>query len=133
MEMAREAQLDLVEVAANERPPVCKIMDYGKFRYQQSRKGTKTKPHQQKLKEIRVRPKTGDHDVETKINQARKFLEHKDKVLVYVLFKGRELQHIDEGRRIISMILEKLNDLAKVEKAPTMEGKRMTAMLAPKA
>ena len=133
MEMAREAQLDLVEVAANERPPVCKIMDYGKFRYQQSRKGTKAKPHQQKLKEIRVRPKTGDHDVETKINQARKFLEHKDKVLVYVLFKGRELQHIDEGRRIISMILEKLNDLAKVEKAPTMEGKRMTAMLAPKS
>jgi translation initiation factor IF-3 len=133
MEMAREAQLDLVEVAATERPPVCKIMDYGKFRYQQSRKGNKAKVHQQKLKEIRVRPKTGDHDVETKINQARKFLEHKDKVLVYVLFKGRELQHIDEGRRIITMILEKLNDLAKVEKAPTMEGKRMTAMLAPKS
>ena len=132
MDMAREAQLDLVEVAANERPPVCKIMDYGKFRYQQSRKGTKTKPHQQKLKEIRVRPKTGDHDVETKINQARKFLEHKDKVLVYVLFKGRELQHIDEGRRIITMILEKLNDLAKIEKPPSMEGKRLTAMLAPK-
>jgi translation initiation factor IF-3 len=133
MELAREAQLDLVEVAANERPPVCKIMDYGKFRYQQSRKGAKAKPHQQKLKEIRVRPKTGDHDIETKINQARKFLEHKDKVLVYVLFKGRELQHIDEGRRIITMILEKLNDLAKVEKAPSMEGKRMTAMLAPKS
>src|SRR5262245_40910207 len=132
MEMAREAQLDLVEVAANERPPVCKIMDYGKFRYQQSRKGNKAKVHQQKLKEIRVRPKTGDHDVETKINQARKFLEHKDKVLVYVLFKGRELQHIDEGRRIITQILEKLNDLAKIEKAPSMEGKRMTAMLAPR-
>ena len=97
MEMAREANLDLVEVAANERPPVCKILDYGKFRYQQSRKKTKTKVHQQKLKEIRVRPKTGDHDVDTKINQARKFLEHKDKVLVNVLFRGRELQHIEEG------------------------------------
>ena len=133
MEMAREAQLDLVEVAANERPPVCKILDYGKFRYQQSRKGTKTKVHQQKLKEIRVRPKTGTHDVETKINQARKFLEHKDKVLVNVLFRGRELQHIEEGRRIIDGILEKLIDVAKVEKAPSMEGKRMTAMLAPKA
>jgi translation initiation factor IF-3 len=134
MEMAREAQLDLVEVAANERPPVCKILDYGKFRYQQSRKGTKTqKVHQQKLKEIRVRPKTGDHDVETKINQARKFLEHKDKVLVNVQFRGRELQHIDEGRRIITAILEKLVDVAKVEKPPSMEGKRMTAMLAPKA
>src|ERR1700733_8446928 len=132
MDLAREANLDLVEVAANERPPVCKILDYGKFRYQQSRKNTKTKVHQQKLKEIRVRPKTGDHDVETKINQARKFLEHKDKVLVNVLFRGRELQHIEEGRRIIDMILEKLVDVAKVEKGPSMEGKRMTAMLAPK-
>ena len=133
MEMAREAQLDLVEVAANERPPVCEILDYGKFRYQQSRKGNKAKVHQQKLKEIRVRPKTGVHDVDTKINQARKFLEHNDKVLVNVLFRGRELQHIEEGRRIIDGILEKLIDVAKVEKPPSMEGKRMTAMLAPKA
>jgi len=134
LEMAREAGLDLVEVAANERPPVCKILDYGKFRYQLSRKGkNQAKPHQAKLKEIRVRPKTGEHDVETKINQARKFLEHKDKVLVNVLFRGRELQHIEEGRRIIDGILEKLADVSKVEKAPSMEGKRMTAMLAPKA
>ena len=133
LEMAREAQLDLVEVAANEKPPVCRIMDYGKYRYQQSRKGTKTKVHQQKVKEIRVRPKTGDHAVDTKINQARKFLEHKDKVLVHVIFKGRELQHIEEGRRIIVHIPEKLADMAKVEKQPSMEGKRMTAMLAPKA
>ena len=133
LEMAREAQLDLVEVAANERPPVCKIMDYGKFRYQQSRKGTKTKTHQQKLKEIRVRPKTGDHDIETKINQARKFLEHKDKVQLNVLFRGRELQHIEEGQRIILHMLEKLQDVSKVEQAPRMEGKRMVCMLAPKA
>jgi translation initiation factor IF-3 len=132
LELAREAQMDLVEVAAGERPPVCKIMDYGKFRYQQTHKKKQNKPHQQKLKEIRVRPKTGDHDIETKVNQARKFLEHKDKVLVNVLFRGRELQHIEEGRRIIIAILEKLVDLAKVEKAPSMEGKRMTAMLAPK-
>jgi translation initiation factor IF-3 len=132
MEMAREAQLDLVEVAANERPPVCKILDYGKFRYQQSHKKAKTKVHHQKLKEIRVRPKTGEHDVETKINQARKFLEHNDKVLVNVLFRGRELQHIEEGRRIIDTILDKLAEVAKIEKAPSMEGKRMTAMLAPK-
>ncbi len=133
LEMAREAQLDLVEVAPNERPPVCKILDYGKFRYQQSRKGAKTKVHQQKLKEIRVRPKTGEHDVDTKIKQARKFLEHKDKVLVSVWFRGRELQHIDEGKRIIDGILEKLADACKVEQPPRMEGKRMTAMLAPKA
>jgi translation initiation factor IF-3 len=132
LEKAREAQLDLVEVAPMERPPVCKIMDYGKFRYQQSHKKHQKKPHQQKLKEIRVRPKTGDHDIETKVNQARKFLEHKDKVLVNVLFRGRELQHLDEGRRIIVGIVEKLADVSKIEKAPSMEGKRMTAMLAPK-
>src|SRR5207245_11279309 len=131
MDLAREANLDLVEVAPTERPPVCKIMDFGKFRYQQSRKGTKTKPHQQKLKEIRVRPKTGEHDVEVKVNQARRFLEHKDKVLLNVLFRGRELQHIEEGKRIIDGMVEKLIDLAKIEKAPSLEGKRMTAMLAP--
>ena len=131
MEKAREAGLDLVEVAANERPPVCKILDYGKFRFQQSKKKD-TKVHQQKLKEIRVRPKTGEHDVETKINQARKFLEHKDKVLVNVQFRGRELQHIEEGRRIVDQILEKLVEVCKVEQMPRMEGRRMTAMLAPK-
>ena len=133
LEMAREANLDLVEVAAQERPPVCKIMDYGKFRYQQSRKGTKAKTHQQKLKEIRVRPKTGEHDIETKINQARKFLEHKDKVQLNVLFRGRELQHIEEGQRIILHMMEQLADVSKVEQAPRMEGKRMVCMLAPKA
>ena len=130
--MAREANLDLVEVAANERPPVCRILDYGKLRYEQSRKTGKSKAHQPKLEEIRVRPKTGDHDVDTKVNQARKFLEHNDKVLVNVLFRGRELQHIEEGRRIIEQILEKLANCAKVERAPSMEGRRMTAMLAPK-
>ncbi|MSR31934.1 MAG: translation initiation factor IF-3 [Gemmataceae bacterium] len=132
LEMAREANLDLVEVNPNDRPPVCKILDYGKFRYQQSRKNNKSKVHHQKMKELRVRPKTGDHDIETKINQARKFLEHKDKVQVNVLFKGRELQHIEEGKRIIDMILEKLQDVAKVEKPPSMEGKKLTAMLGPK-
>lgn len=132
LEMAREANLDLVEVAPGERPPVCKILDFGKLRYQQSRKGGKNKVHQQKLKEIRVRPKTGDHDIDTKVNQARKFLEHNDKVLVNVLFRGRELQHIDEGRRIIDQILEKLADTCKVERYPTMEGRRMSALLAPK-
>ena len=133
MDLAREAGLDLVEVAAVERPPVCKILAYGKFRYQQQQtKRDKTKTHQQKLKEIRVRPKTGQHDIDTKTNQARKFLEHKDKVLLNVLFRGRELQHIEEGQRIIAAMLEKLADVAKVEKMPSMEGKRMTAMLAPK-
>jgi translation initiation factor IF-3 len=133
LEMAREANLDLVEVAATERPPVCKIMDFGKFKFLQKQKAKdKTKTHHQKLKEIRLRPKTGDHDVETKVNQARRFLEHKDRVLVYVVFKGRELQHIEEGKRILTQVLEKLGDVAKIEKNPGMEGKRMSAMLAPK-
>ena len=133
MEKAREVNLDLVEVAPQERPPVCKIMDYGKFRYETSRKKDKAKVHQQKLKEIRVRPKTGEHDVETKAQQARKFLEHKDKVLIKVLFRGREMQHIEEGQRVIQQVLAQLADVAKIERPPSMEGKRMTALLAPKA
>ena len=133
MDMAREANLDLVEVAPTERPPVCKIMDYGKYRYEQSRKTGKQKVHQQKIKEIRVRPKTGQHDIDTKTNQARQFLEHKDKVLIKVMFRGRELQHIEEGQRIMAGMMEKLVDVCKIEKPPSMEGKSMTAMVAPKA
>jgi translation initiation factor IF-3 len=133
LEMAREHQLDLVEVAATERPPVCKIMDFGKFKFLQKQKQKdKTKTHHQKLKEIRLRPKTEEHDVETKVNQIKKFLEHKDKVLVFVVFKGRELQHIEEGRRIMETIMGRVGEVAKIEKPPSMEGKRLTAMLAPK-
>jgi translation initiation factor IF-3 len=133
MEMAREAQLDLVEVAPLEKPPVCKIMDFGKFKFLQKQKAKeKTKTHQQKLKEIRLRPKTDMHDIETKINQARKFLEHHDRVLVFVLFKGRELQHIEEGKRILTTFRDKVLDVAKIEREPSMEGKRMSMMLAPK-
>jgi translation initiation factor IF-3 len=130
--MAREAGLDLVEVAPMERPPVCKIMDYGKFRYQQAKKKASAKQHQQKRKEIRVSPHTGDHDLDTKIGQARKFLEHHDKVFLKVKFRCREMQHIDEGRRILLHMLEKLADLCKVESPPRMEGKQMTALVAPK-
>ncbi len=131
LEMAREAGLDLVEVADKERPPVCKIMDYGKFKYAQSKKSHQ-KTHQQKLKEIRVRPKTGDHDIDTKIAQARKFLEHSDKVQVNVLFRGREMQHIEEGQRVMNQLLEALIDHCKLESPARMEGKRMVALLAPK-
>lgn len=134
MEKAREANLDLVEVAPDERPPVCRILDYGKLRFQNSQKGNKGgKVHQQKMKEIRVRPKTGDHDVDTKVNHARKFLEHNDKVLVTVIFRGREMQHQEEGRRVLNAVLEKLADVGKVERPPTMDGKRMSALLSPKA
>jgi translation initiation factor IF-3 len=129
---AREAGLDLVEVAADERPPVCKILDYGKMRFANSQKGNKAgKVRQQKLKEIRVRPKTGDHDVDTKVAQARKFLEHNDKVQVTVLFRGREMQHQQEGRRVLDAVLEKLASVSKVERPPMMDGKKMTAMLMP--
>ena len=133
LDLAREANLDLVEVAATERPPVCKIMDFGKFKFLQKQKAKdNAKTHHQKLKEIRLRPKTGDHDIDTKVSQARKFLEHKDRVLVYVVFKGRELQHVEEGKRILTQVLEKLVDCCKVERMPSMEGKRMSTMLAPK-
>jgi len=134
LEKAREANLDLVEVAADERPPVCRILDYGKMRFENSQKGNKTrKVRQQKLKEIRVRPKTGDHDVDTKVSQARKFLEHNDKVQVTVIFRGREMQHQEEGRRVLDLVLEKLADAGKVERPPAMDGKKMTALIMPKA
>ena len=107
LEAAREAGLDLVEVAPNERPPVCKIIDYGKFKYTQKKKLSKQKQHQVQVKEIRVRPKTGDHDIEVKVKRASEFLEHKDKVLVNVLFRGRELAHIDEGRRVMDEVLSR--------------------------
>ncbi len=131
LEKAREAGLDLVEVAPDERPPVCKILDYGKMRFEASLKGNKAKVRQQKLKEIRVRPKTGDHDVATKVAQARKFLEHNDKVQVTVLFRGREMQHQDEGRRVLTQVLELLADVGKVERPPSMDGKKMTVLLMP--
>src|SRR5215470_348768 len=132
LERAREAGLDLVEVAADERPPVCKILDYGKMRFANSQKGNKAgKVRQQKLKEIRLRPKTGDHDVDTKAAQARKFLEHNDKVQVTVTFRGREMQHQQEGRRVLDAVLAKLADAGKVERPPTMDGKKMTALIMP--
>jgi translation initiation factor IF-3 len=133
LEAAREAGADLVEVAPNERPPVCKIMDFGKFKYSQKKRAAKQKQHQVQVKEIRVRPKTGDHDIEVKVKRAREFLEHKDKVLVNVLFRGRELAHIDEGRKVMLEVLALLEDVAKLEKPPSMEGKRMTAIIAPRA
>ncbi len=130
LEKAREAGLDLVEVVADERPPVCKILDYGKMRFANSQKKA-GKVRQQKVKEIRVRPKTGEHDVDTKVAQARKFLEHNDKVQVTVLFRGREMQHQQEGRRVLESVLEKLADAGKVERPPSMDGKKMTALLMP--
>lgn len=129
---AREADLDLVEVAPNERPPVCRIMDFGKFKYQQKKRQHKTHTHQTKIKEIRVRPKTGEHDIEVKVNRAREFLGHKDKVSVSVVFRGRELAHVEEGQRVVQQIIRSLEDVGKVESPPSQQGRRIICILAPK-
>ena len=132
LSLAREAGLDLVEVAPNEQPPVCRIMDFGKFKYQQKKKHHKTHVHHAKIKEIRLRPKTGEHDIEFKVNQARGFLEHKDKVVVSVVFRGRELAHIDEGQRVMKNILQQLDPVCKVEGSPQQRGRRLVCTLAPR-
>jgi translation initiation factor IF-3 len=132
MRQARTLDLDLVEVAPAERPPVCRIMDYGKFKYQQKKRQHKGHAHQVKLKEIRVRPKTGDHDIQVKVNKAREFLANKDKVIVTVVFRGRELAHIDEGRKVIDDVILQLGDCSKIESAPVHHGRRMICTLAPK-
>ncbi len=129
---AREAGLDLVEVAPNEKPPVCRIMDFGKFKYQQKKKQHKTHVHHTKIKEIRLRPKTGEHDIEFKVNQARGFLQHKDKVIVSVVFRGRELAHIDEGQRVMRNILEQLDAVGKMDAPPQQMGKRLICTLSPR-
>ena len=129
---ARDAELDLVEVAPTERPPVCRIMDYGKFKYQQKKRQHKGHTHQMKIKEIRVRPKTGNHDIQVKVNKAREFLSHKDKVTVTVIFRGREMAHIEEGRRVINEVLAQLEDVSKIESPPSHHGRRMVCTLAPK-
>jgi translation initiation factor IF-3 len=129
---AREVGLDLVEVAPNEKPPVCRIMDFGKFKYQQKKKQHKTHVHHTKIKEIRLRPKTGEHDIEFKVNQAKGFLQHKDKVIVSVVFRGRELAHIDEGQRVMKNILEQLDPVGKVDAPPPQMGKRLVCTLSPR-
>jgi translation initiation factor IF-3 len=132
LDKAREAGLDLVEVAPEAKPPVCRIMDYGKFRYERNKKSHKNKAHQTRLKEIRVRPKTGDHDIEFKVKQAIGFLQHKDKVQVTVMFRGRELAHIEEGRKVMESIIEKLTEFGKIESPPSSQAKRMLCTIAPR-
>jgi len=132
LEQARKADLDLVEVAPNEDPPVCRIMDYGKFKYQQKKRQHRTHTHQVKLKEIRVRPKTGDHDIQVKVNKARDFLASKHKVIVTVIFRGREMAHVEEGRRVLNEVVEQLEDVSKIESPPIQHGRRLVCTLAPK-
>ncbi len=132
LERAREAGMDLVEVAPEAKPPVCRIMDYGKFRYERSKKSHKNKAHQTRLKEIRVRPKTGQHDIDFKVKQAISFLENKDKVQVTVMFRGRELAHIEEGRKVMEGIVAKLNEHGKLESQPSNQARRMICTIAPR-
>lgn len=132
--MAMEAGLDLVEVSPNERPPVCRVMDFGKFKYEQKKKqqAKQAKQHQTILKELRLRPKTGVHDIEVKVKQARDFLAQKDKVKVNVIFRGREHAHRERGDEILQQVLKLVEDVAKVEQAPRMEGRSMSMVLAPR-
>ncbi len=132
MKEARKTGLDLVEVAPQERPPVCRIMDYGKYKYQQKKRHHKGQTHQTKIKEIRVRPKTGTHDITTKVNHAREFLSQKNKVVVTVIYRGREMAHQEEGRRVLEGVIAQLEDVAKVESPAVQHGRRMVCTLAPK-
>ncbi len=130
--LAREAELDLVEVNPNDDPPVCRILDYGKFKYELQKK-QRAQAHHSKVKEIHLRPGTGKHDLEVKVRRAREFLEDRDKVLVIVQFKGREAAHIEEGMRVIHEVIGALADVAKIENPPKNEGKqRIVCLLAPK-
>ncbi len=128
---ARTAELDLVEVAPDANPPVCRIMNYGKFKYRQKKK-LHQKQHVVQLKELRLRPKTGEHDIQTKIRQARKFLENRDRVLVSIMFKGRERAHTEVGEGMLKQIADALEDIAKVEKEKISDERRMGMILSPK-
>jgi translation initiation factor IF-3 len=133
LEMARLRGLDLVEVAPNAMPPVCRLMDYGKFRYEQSRKERESRKHQHvvELKEVRIRPKIDDHDLETKGRQAAKFLDHGDKVKLSVLFRGREMAHPEIGKGLLDQLIELLRSHGTVEQTPRLEGRTMTAIMNP--
>jgi len=128
---ARDANLDLVEVAPKERPPVCRIMDYGKYKYEKKKKASQN-THHTKTKEIRLRPKTGEHDVGFKVKQAMGFLKHKDKVQISVVFRGREMAHIEEGRRVMQQVVDELSEFGKLEIPPQQHGRRMVCTLGPK-
>ena len=126
---ADEAGLDLVEVAPNARPPVCKILDYGRFKYEQKKKQSRSKTASSVLKEIRVRPKIDVHDLDIKIKKARSFIEEGHKVQVTCLFRGRELAYKELGRAVLERVVEALSDIAKLERDPRMDGRRMNLLL----
>ena len=132
--LARERDLDLVEVAPNERPPVCRIMDYGKYKYQQAKRSQEAKKRQKvvQTKEVKMRPKTEEHDYQFKMRHARRFLEEGNKVKVTVLFRGREMDHIQLGQRLVDRIITDCKDVSAVEQTPRMEGQTLSLILMPK-
>lgn len=134
LSIAQERSLDLVEVAPNAKPPVCKIMDYGKFKYQQTKKASIAKKKQKVvlLKEVKFRVKTDDHDFNFKVEHIRRFLDHGDKSKVTIMFRGREASHSELGLKILERVIEILAEEAVVEQAPRMEGRNMHMTLAPK-
>ncbi len=135
MDAARDRGLDLVEVAPNATPPVCRIMDLGKFKYQQKKKAqaAKKKQHVIQVKEVRMRPKIEEHDYQVKLKHLRRFLEEGNKAKINVRFRGRELAFIDAGREVLKRVVKDLSDIAVVETLPDMEGRNMVMVLAPKS
>ena len=131
---AREEGCDLVEVSSNSEPPVCRIMDYGKFKYEQQKKRQDAKKRQAvvQVKEIKVRPKTDDHDYETKVRHVRRFLEDGDRCKVTVFFRGREIVHKDRGMDILDRFVKDLEDVARVDQEPRAEGRTLQMLLVPK-
>lgn len=132
--IAGDHGLDLVEVSPNANPPVCKIMDYGRYKYEQTKKQQEAKKKQStfQVKEIKIRPKTGEHDLNTKLNHIRRFIDKKDKVKVTVIFRGREITLSNRGRELLKFIAESAEEFASVEQSPKFEGRSMTMVLAPK-
>ncbi|MBK3332973.1 translation initiation factor IF-3 [Persephonella atlantica] len=136
LRIAEEKNLDLVEVSPNAKPPVCKIMDYGKYKFEQKKKEREAKKKQkakmQNVKEIKFRIKIEDHDYQTKVRHIREFIEEGDKVKVWIWFRGRENVHPELGEKLANRIIEDVSDIAKVEKPPKKEGRNMLFTLVPK-
>jgi translation initiation factor IF-3 len=133
MERAAEKDLDLVEVAADARPPVARLLDYSKYRYEQEQKAKQARKHQQQInvREIKLRPKIAVHDYETKKGHVERFLRQHDKVKVTIMFRGREQAHPERGRQLLRRLFEDIEDLAVIESEPLQEGRNMSMMLAP--
>ncbi len=134
LKLAEEAGVDLVKIAPTAKPPVCKIVDYGKFKYEQTRKEKEAKKKQRtiEIKEIRLSPNIDTNDLNTKVNAARKFITKGDRVKVTLRFRGREMTHMNNSKHILDDFAEALSDIAVVEKAPKVEGRSMTMFLAEK-